>query len=155
EGQGRPEPPDAVAATRRAPPGPARSELTFPSPEGRSSSRMARMIIVERKSVFKRLNTTCVNALNQAAGQCMNARQYEITVEHVMLSLLDNADSDIAFLAMHYDLDPARFRKALHQGLEELRTGNAGKPTFSPKTLDWIQDAWTIASLDYDFQKIR
>ena len=49
----------------------------------------------------------------------------------------------------------ARLRKALQQSLDELRTGNAGKPTFSPTTLDWMQDAWTIASLDYGYQKVR
>src|SRR5262245_12096715 len=113
------------------------------------------MMIVDAKSIFKRLTRSCNNALNAAAGQCVNARQYEITVEHVMLSLLDDAESDLACLAMHYDLDPARLRKALQQSLEELRTGNAGRPTFSPVMLEWLQDAWTVGSADYGYMKIR
>jgi type VI secretion system protein VasG len=113
------------------------------------------MMIVDAKSIFKRLTRSCNSALNAAAGQCVNARQYEITVEHVMLALLDDADSDLAFLTMHYDLDPARLRKVLQQGLEELRTGNAGRPTFSPVMLEWLQDAWTVGSADHGYLKIR
>src|SRR5829696_473532 len=113
------------------------------------------MMIVDAKSIFKRLTRSCNNALNAAAGQCVNARQYEITVEHVMLALLDDADSDLAFLTMHYDLDPARLRKALQQSLEDLRTGNAGRPTFSPAMLEWMQDAFLVGSAEYGYQKVR
>lgn len=113
------------------------------------------MMIVDAKSILKRLSRSCTNALNAAIGQCVNARQYEVTLEHVMLALLDDAESDIAFLVMHFDLDPARLRKVLQQSLEELRTGNAGKPTFSPAMMEWIQDAWLVGSAEYGYQKVR
>ena len=113
------------------------------------------MMLVEPKSIIKRLTRPCTAALEAGIGQCVNARHYEVTLEHVMLALLDNADSDIAFLVMHYDLDPARLRQTLQRSLEDLRTGNAGKPTFSPTMLEWMQDAWTIGSVEYGFQKIR
>jgi type VI secretion system protein VasG len=113
------------------------------------------MMLVEPKSIFKRLTRPCLAALESGTVQCMNARQYEVTLEHVMLALLDNADSDIAFLVMHYDLDRSRLVQVLQRGLEDLRTGNAGKPTFSPTMLEWMQDAWTIGSVDYGYQKIR
>src|SRR5262249_19638445 len=48
-----------------------------------------------------------------------------------------------------------RLRKVLQQSLEELRTGNAGRPTFSPVMLEWLQDAWTVGSADYGYLKIR
>jgi type VI secretion system protein VasG len=116
---------------------------------------MSSMAIVEPKFVLKRLTRAGTNALQSAAGQCLNARQYEVTAEHVLLALLDDADSDIAFLAMHYELDPARLRKALQQSLEDLRTGNAGRPRFSPLLLEWLQDGWTVGSIDHGYLKIR
>jgi type VI secretion system protein VasG len=85
----------------------------------------------------------------------MTARHYEITLEHVMLALLDNADSDLAFLVSHYDLDPSRLRSVLQRSLEDLRTGNAGRPTFSPNLLEWMQDGWLVASAEYGWTKIR
>ena len=113
------------------------------------------MMLVDPKSIIKRLTRPCTTALETAVGQCVNARQYEVTLEHVMIALLDNADSDLAFLVMHYDLDPARLRQTLQREIDAMRTGNAGKPTFSPTMLEWMQDAWTIGSVDYAYQKIR
>jgi type VI secretion system protein VasG len=113
------------------------------------------MMLVDPKSIIKRLTRPCTAALEAGVVQCVTARHYEVTLEHVMLALLDNADSDIAFLVMHYDLDPARLRQTLQRSLEDLRSGNAGKPTFSPTMLEWMQDAWTIGSVEYGFQKIR
>ena len=113
------------------------------------------MMLVEHKSIIKRLSKTCIAALEAAASQCVNARHYEITVEHLLLNLLDDANSDIAFLVMHYDLDPARLRQALQRSLSDLRTGNAGKPVFSPMMLEWMQDAFVVGSMDYGYTKIR
>ena len=81
------------------------------------------MMLVEPKSILKRLTRACTMALEAAIGQCVNARHYEVTLEHIMLALLDNADSDMAFLASHYDLDPGRLRSVLQRSLEDLRTG--------------------------------
>jgi len=113
------------------------------------------MMLVDPKSIIKRLTRPCTAALETAIGQCVNARHYEVTLEHLMLALLDNADSDIAFLAMHYDLDPARLRATLQRSLEDLRQGNAGKPTFSPTMLEWMQDAFVVGSVDYGYSKVR
>jgi type VI secretion system protein VasG len=113
------------------------------------------MMLVDPKSIIKRLTRPCTAALEAGVVQCVNARHYEVTLEHVMLALLDNADSDLAFLVMHYDLDPARLRQTLQREIDGMRTGNAGKPTFSPTMLEWMQDAWTIGSVDYTYQKVR
>ena len=113
------------------------------------------MMLVEPKSVIKRLTRTCTAALESAVVQCVNARHYEVTVEHVLFALFDNPDSDVAFLSMHYDLQPAQLRTTLQRTLEDLRTGNAGKPTFSPTMLEWMQDAWVIGSMEFGYGKIR
>jgi len=112
-------------------------------------------MLVEHKSIIKRLTKTCVAALESAVVGAMNARHYEVTVEHVLNALLDNADSDVAFLAMHYDLDPSGLKTTLTRAMEGLRTGNAGKPTFSPGLMEWYQDAFTVGSLQFGYNKVR
>jgi len=112
-------------------------------------------MLVENKAIIKKLSRICTAGLEAAVVQCVTARHYEVTVEHLLLALLDDANSDVAFLAMHYDLDPARLRTALQRSLSDLRTGNAGKPVFSPTMLEWLQDAWTVGSVEYGFTKIR
>ncbi|MCC6527718.1 MAG: type VI secretion system ATPase TssH [Polyangiaceae bacterium] len=113
------------------------------------------MMLVEPKSIIKRLTRVCTSALESAVVQCVNMRHYEVTVEHLLAALLDNPDSDVAFLAMHYDLNPERLKTTLQRSLQDLRSGNAGKPTFSPTMLEWFQDAWVIGSVDYAYGKVR
>lgn len=112
-------------------------------------------MLVEHKAIIKRLTKTNVAALEHAVVQAMNARHYEVTVEHVLSALLENSDSDVAFLAMHYDLDPAGLKTTLQRTLEGLRAGNAGKPTFSPSLMELYQDAFTVGSLQYGYTKVR
>lgn len=39
--------------------------------------------------------------------------------------------------------------------MEKFRTGNAGRPTFSPILLEMIERAWMIASVEYGHAEIR
>ncbi|HHH11369.1 MAG TPA: type VI secretion system ATPase TssH, partial [Sorangium sp.] len=112
-------------------------------------------MLVDAKSIISRLTKTAVAALQASVVHAMNAGHYEVTVEHMFHSLLENAESDVAFLAMHYDLDPTGLKTTLARSLEGLRTGNAGKPTFSPRLLDWFQDSFTVGSLLYGYNKVR
>ncbi len=112
-------------------------------------------MLVDAKSIIKRLTRTCTAALESAVVQCVNSRQYEVTCEHVFAALLDNPDSDIAFLAMHYDLDPAGLKTTLQKSIDTLRTGNSGKPNFSPALLEWMQDAFTVGAMDYGYGRVR
>lgn len=112
-------------------------------------------MLVEPKAIIKRLTRTCTAALESAVVQCVNSRQYEVTVEHVFSALLENPDSDMAFLAMHYDLDPAGLKTTLQRTIDGLRTGNSGKPNFSPAMLEWMQDAFTVGAMDYGFGRVR
>ena len=72
-------------------------------------------MLVDPKSIIKRLTKNCTAALEAGVVQCVNARHYEVTLEHVMLALLDDPNSDIAFLVMHYDLDPSQLRATLQR----------------------------------------
>ncbi len=112
-------------------------------------------MLVEPKAIIKRLTRTSTAALESAVVQCVNVRHYEVTVEHVFNALLENPDSDVAFLAMHYDLDPGALKSTLQRSLDSLRTGNSGKPNFSPALLDWMQDAFTVGAMEYGYGRVR
>ncbi|MEM9697034.1 MAG: hypothetical protein AAGA56_31150, partial [Myxococcota bacterium] len=62
-------------------------------------------MLVEARTLIKRITQTCRRAMESATVQAMNARQYEVTVEHVMNAFMEDADSDVAFLVSKYDLD--------------------------------------------------
>ena len=107
------------------------------------------------KLLLNRLNHLCKRSLDAAAGQCVSRGHYEVSIEHFLLQLLDDPKSDICMALAYFEIDPARIRKSLQRILEGFRSGNPGKPVFSPLVLDWLQDAWLIGSVDLRLSSIQ
>jgi type VI secretion system protein VasG len=113
------------------------------------------MLVAEPRALFKKLSPTCNRALEAAAGACMGSRHYEITVEHLLVSLLEDRESDLAMLLDHYEVDAATVRGTLQRSLSDLRNGNAGKPVFSTLLLELLQDAWIYGSTEGGETSVR
>lgn len=113
------------------------------------------MLAVDIKSLLTRLNGFCTNVLHSAAGFSVARTHYEVTVEHFIVKLLEETNSDMSCILRNFDIDSGRFRKAIESALEEFKTGNAAKPAFSPLLLDLFQEAWLIASIDLGENQIR
>lgn len=106
------------------------------------------MQIVEFKSLVSRLNPTCRDALENAAGICLNRTHYEITIEHMLVRLIDDPRCDTQLILKQAGIDPGRVQRALEQSIESFKTGNAGRPQFSPLLPELFADAWMIASVE-------
>ena len=112
-------------------------------------------LLVEPKVIVRRLTPTSQGALSAASVRAMNARCYEITVEHLLAELVSSEDGDTARILHHFGQDRQRLLGRLEKYLGRLRTGNAGKPSFEANLFQWMEDAWTVASLEQDVQKLR
>jgi len=113
------------------------------------------MITVELKRLFKRFNKFCTSTLEGAAGICVSRTHYEVSIEHFLLKTLETPKSDISLILKHFEIDAAEVQKRLYHTLEDFKSGNPGKPVFSPLLLEWIQDGWLLASVDLFLQEIR
>jgi type VI secretion system protein VasG len=113
------------------------------------------MLTVDIKSLLMRLNDYSAAAMQSAAGLCVSRTHYEITIEHLIAKLFDNPMSDWPLAFSRLGADTAKVLRAVEATLEEFRTGNAGKPVFSPLLLELIQDAWLISSIDLEERKVR
>ncbi len=113
------------------------------------------MITVDIKSLLNRLNPVCLRALENGAGLCVSRTHYEVSIEHFLSKLLEEPQTDWEVILRHHDLDPARLKAAVDRVLEEFRTGNAGKPVFSPLLLEWFQEGWLVSSIDLGENRIR
>ena len=113
------------------------------------------MLLVEPRTLIDKLNPTCRRAFERAAGNAVTARQREVTVEHVLLALLDERDSDMVALLEHYRVDASNARAALQKYVGELAAGNSGRPVFSPMLFEWLQDAWVQASAELGEAALR
>jgi type VI secretion system protein VasG len=113
------------------------------------------MADIDLKILLARLNRICTKALEAAAGWCVSRGNYEITVEHLLHELLQAQGSDVPLIIAHFDIDNTRLKRGLLEVLEDQRTGNTGRPVFSPILLEWFQQSWLLASLDHGLAEIR
>lgn len=113
------------------------------------------MIVSDIKSLILKLNLTCSNALQDSAGLCVNKRNYEITVEHLILKLVEEKSSDIFEILNYFQIDIEKFKIELSNSIQELETGCSSKPVFSPLLIELIQDAWSKSSIDFEHSTIR
>ncbi len=113
------------------------------------------MVGVEIKALIEKCNAACVQMLHGAAGLTVNHGQYEVTVEHCLLAALDMAHADIGIILKDAGCDLDRLRKELNAALETFRSGNSGRPVFSPVLQELLEAAWLVASVDLGTTRIR
>lgn len=113
------------------------------------------MQVVDFAPLVSKLNTSCRGALENAAGTCLSRTHYEITVEHLMARLLEDPQGDIQLILKQAGIDPGRVMRALDQTIESFKSGNGGKPQFSPLLPELFADGWLIASVELFENRIR
>jgi type VI secretion system protein VasG len=107
------------------------------------------------KSLIGKLNEETRNVLDAALGLCVSRTHYDIEIEHFLLKAIDRSDNDVAYILKQYGVDKSRLTTELQRGLDRLKTGNARNPAFSPSLVKMLNEAWTVATLDFDAGKIR
>ncbi|MGE5304809.1 MAG: type VI secretion system ATPase TssH [Alphaproteobacteria bacterium] len=110
---------------------------------------------VNLKALIAKLNDTCRNALEAAAGLCLSRTHYDVDIEHLLIKLAEAQDTDFQKILHHYGVDQARFTRDLTRSLDRLKTGNARTPALSPRIPRLLTEAWNIASIDYSVQRVR
>ena len=113
------------------------------------------MINVDMKNLLSKLNDFCTNGLHNAAGLCVSRTHYEVSVEHFFLKCLEDTSSDLPLILRQYGVESARLTASLSDALEDFKTGNSGKPVFSPMLIELFEDAWLIASVELGDTRVR
>ena len=107
------------------------------------------------KSLIGKLNGTCLNALEQAAGLCLSHTHYEVEIEHFLLKLLDVSNSDLQKILRYFEIPGERLAADLAKTMESFKTGNARNPALSPHVPRLFERAWLVASIDNQSGVIR
>lgn len=113
------------------------------------------MAAIDLKSLVGRLNDPCRGALEAAAGLTLSRTHYNVEIEHWLIKLLDNADSDVASILRHYEVDEARVRIDLTRALDHMKTGNSRAPSLSPEIVESAKQAWLLASVEQGVTRVR
>lgn len=113
------------------------------------------MVPVNLKSLVGRLNDTTRRALEASAGLCLSRTNYNVEIEHWLLKLVEIPNTDLAAVLRHYGIDAGRLAGALTRVIDRFKTGNARPPGLSPHLVDWIREAWLIASVEFGASRVR
>ncbi len=113
------------------------------------------MASIDLKSLVGRLNDTCRRALESAAGMTLSRSHYNVEIEHVLLGLIDRADTDAAAIVSHWEIETARVLNDLNRALDRMKTGNARAPSLSPDIVEMVKQAWLLASVEQGATRVR
>lgn len=107
------------------------------------------MINVNLKSLVGKLNEPCRMALEGAAGLCLSRTHYNVEIEHWLIKLLENQDSDLHEILHKFDVNIGRLAQELNSELDRIKSGNTRAPALSPSIVDLAKQAWMLASVEY------
>ncbi|MBN8872214.1 MAG: type VI secretion system ATPase TssH [Rhodospirillales bacterium] len=113
------------------------------------------MVAIDLKSLVGRLNDPCRRALEASAGMTLSRSQYNVEMEHLLLTLADRDDSDFSAIVKHFGVDLGRLQSDLNRALDRLKTGNTRAPSLSPDVVGMLKQAWLLASLEQKAARIR
>lgn len=107
------------------------------------------MPAVDLRMLVARLNEVSRRSLETSAGSALSRTHYDVEIEHWLLQLLDQADSDVSVAVRHFDVDRDRLIRELSNSLDRMKTGNGRAPSLSPDVVELMKDAWFYASVDH------
>jgi len=113
------------------------------------------MLVVQPRSLLQRLTPFCTRALETAASICVSGGHDEVSVEHLLVALLESEGSDIQVACNRYGVDGEALLGSVRRGLSVNRRSGAGRPVFARLLLEWVQDAWIYASVEHRATEIR
>jgi type VI secretion system protein VasG len=113
------------------------------------------MVEVNLKSLVARLDRFCTRSLEAAAGICISRTNYEVAPEHLLSAMAEDTTADLQHILKHFGVDVGQLQKSLAGVIEGLKTGNAGRPVFSPLLVEWFREGWLLASIDHGLAEIR
>lgn len=107
------------------------------------------------RTLIEKMNEPTRKTLEAAAGFCLARTHYDIEVEHFLMKLLDQTDSDLERVLKHFTVNKSYFTGELTRSLDKLKSGNARTPSFSPTLMKVFTEAWMLGSIDFGAAQIR
>jgi type VI secretion system protein VasG len=110
---------------------------------------------VNLKSLIGKLNNTCRQALEGAAGLCVSQTNYNVELEHWFVKLLEIPNTDLSRLCRHFEINVDNLSSDFTRGIDQLKRGSARSPALSPNIPELIQQAWMVTSVELEAPRVR
>ncbi len=113
------------------------------------------MTQVSLKQLIGKLNAVGRRTLEAAASLCLSRTNYNVEIEHWLLKLIDEPNTDIDAIVAKFDVNRPKLIADLTRCIDGFKTGSSRSPAMSPDLVEWVRVAWLIGSVDYDAHTIR
>ena len=107
------------------------------------------------KSLLLKLNNYLIRNLDTATGLGIKRNHYEITMDHLLISLLEDGQGDVPLILKFFGIDAGQVQTQCIKNLDDMEAGNSGKPKLSPLLTDLLDKAWITSSVHLNENKIR
>lgn len=107
------------------------------------------------RSLLLKLNNYLVRNLDTATGLGIKRNHYEITMDHLLIGLLEDGQGDIPLILKHHAIDVGDVQQICNKNLAEMAAGNPSKPKLSPLLTEHLEQAWITSSVHHKETKIR
>jgi type VI secretion system protein VasG len=113
------------------------------------------LIAVDLRALVAKFDAVCRTALEHAVGDALARGHFNVEIEHLLLKLLEPANTDLAALLRHFDVDAGGAARDLTATLDRLQTGNARTPGLSANLVTLGREAWLLGSLRFGAARVR
>lgn len=112
------------------------------------------MINLNIKSLIDKLSIPLKTSLEAAAAMAMSRSNASVELEHWLLKVTENLDSDLNAALGTYKVDSGRVNKDLLTAIEKFKTGHNRAPALAVELIDAIKLAWLIASVEHGLNSV-
>lgn len=113
------------------------------------------MIRIDLPALVNRLHPIGRHILESAAAQCVSRQQAEITVSQVVLQMLNTPLCDTKVILNRAEIDIDSLKTLLDDTPNNSAPYPQSYPSFSPMLIEWLQDAWLLASTEFHHTQLR
>ncbi|MBY6089211.1 type VI secretion system ATPase TssH [Maritimibacter alkaliphilus] len=110
---------------------------------------------IKRKELVGKLNPVCLKAFSEAAQAAKRRGNPYVELVHFITALADTEYSDLSILFDAAGVDRHRFDGDVLKATDALPHGASAVEEFSDHIFRAIQEAWSLASLDYGEDTVR
>jgi len=113
------------------------------------------MVQLNLKQLLGKMNAVGRRTLEGAAGLCLARSHYNVEIEHWLLKLIEEPNTDVAAILQHFEIDVSRVTADLTRALDRIKTGSSRSPSMSPDLVELVRVAWLIGSVDFGASATR
>ena len=112
------------------------------------------MINIDLKRLVDTMTPYMRDSLEGAAGLCLAQNQYNVELEHWLLKLLDQTDTDLQQLLEKHDVNASSLARQLAATIARFQSGSSRPAALSPTIVEAAKNGWMLASIDYGHRAV-